>query len=129
MKIRVLNTILSCISKCIGFSIAMINKKVILGFIILISLGACSSPTVMLGPAYTFSSTGNVLQAGLTYGSNEMITRHTGKTPIQNLQEISSIENNNFKNIQKSTLESNDFHILVKNRIKKTNKILNLSNQ
>jgi hypothetical protein len=27
-------------------------------------LGACASPTAMLGPAYTLTSTGNILQAG-----------------------------------------------------------------
>ena len=50
---------------------------------------------------------------------------YTGKTPLENLQDISSIEIENTKNIQKSTLESEDFNILVKNRIKKTNNILN----
>ena len=78
----------------------------------------------MLGPAYTFSSSGNVFQAGFHYGSNEMITMYTGKTPIENLKEITSE-----KNIKKKTLESNDFIILVRNRIEKTNKILQLSNQ
>ena len=43
-----------------------------------------------VGPAYTLTSTGNVLQAGLSYGSNEMITMYTGKTPIENIKEITS---------------------------------------
>ena len=59
---------------------------------------ACTSPTAMLGPAYTLSSTGNIFQAGLNYGSNEMITMYTGKTPIENIKEITL---NNQKNIQK----------------------------
>ena len=42
----------------------------------------------MLGPAYTLTSTGNIFQAGFSYGSNEMITMYTGKTPIENVKEI-----------------------------------------
>tara|TARA_Y100000741_G_C18204459_1_gene539046 strand:- start:142 stop:453 length:312 start_codon:yes stop_codon:yes gene_type:complete len=103
----------------------MINKKIILTLFVFSFLGACTAPTAMIGPAYTLTSSGNVIQASLSYGSNEMITMYTGKTPIENLQEISSIE----KNIQKETLESQDFYILVKNKIEKTNSLLKLSNQ
>ena len=107
----------------------MVNKKIILGLFIISFLGACASPTAMLGPAYTLSSSGNIYQAGLTYGSNEMITIYTGKTPIENLQEISSEKKNSIRNIQKKTLESEDFFILVKNKIEKTGSILKLSSQ
>jgi len=103
----------------------MINKKIILGLFAISFLGACASPTAMLAPAYTFSSSGSALQAGISYGSNELITMYTGKTPLENLQEIRSIETETTKNIHKSTLESEDFYILVKNRIKKTRNILN----
>ena len=67
------NSTLSCISKCLRF-FRMIHKKIIFGLFILVFLGACAAPTAMLGPAYTLTSTGNVFQAGLSYGSNEMIT-------------------------------------------------------
>ena len=125
MKISVFNSTLSCISKCIRFLLAVINKKIIIGLLTLIFLGACASPTAMLAPAYTLTSTGNVFQAGLTYSSNEMITTYTGKTPIENVKEITL----NQKNIQKQTLESEDFYILVKNKINKTGAILKKSNQ
>ena len=125
MKISAFNSTLSCISKCIRFLTTMINKKIILGLFAISFLGACASPTAMLGPAYTFSSSGSALQAGISYGSNELITMYTGKTPLENLQEIRSIEIETTKNIHKSTLESEDFYILVKNRIKKTRNILN----
>ena len=128
MKIKLLdeiiNSTLSCISKCLRF-FRMIQKKIIFGLLTLSFLGGCASPTAMLGPAYTLTSTGNVLQAGLSYGSNEMITMYTGKTPIQNVKEITSNQNN----IQKQTLESEDFYILVKNKIDKTGAILKKSNQ
>ena len=129
MKISPFNSTLSCILKCIRFFSAMVNKKIILGLFIINFLGACASPTAMLGPAYTLSSSGNIYQAGLTYGSNEMITIYTGKTPIENLQEISSEKKNSIRNIQKKTLESEDFFILVKNKIEKTGSILKLSSQ
>ena len=102
----------------------MIHKKFTFGLPLLVFLTGCSSPTAMLGPAYTLTSTGNVFQAGLQYGSNQMITMYTGKTPIENIQEIAS----NQKNIQKQTLESEDFYILVKNKLDKTGKILKKTN-
>ena len=129
MKIKALSSTLSCIPKCIRFVPAMINKKIIIGLFTISFLGACASPTAMLGPAYTLTSSGNVIQAGLSYGSNEMITMYTGKTPLENLQEISSVEQSNKKNIHKKTLESDDFYILVKQNVEKTNKILKSSNQ
>ena len=92
-------------------------------------LGACSSPSAMLGPAYTLTSTGSGLQAGLNYGSNQLITMYTGKTPIENLQEISSSKEKEEVNFKKKILESEDFYHLVKNKIDKTNKILQTPNQ
>ncbi len=129
MKIGCINSTLSCIKKCIRFFVAMITKKIIFGLFVLGLLGACTTPTAMLGPAYTLSSTGNVLQAGFSYGTNEMITAYTGKSPIENLKEISSIEKNNTQNIQKKTLESEDFYLLVKSKIEKTSGIFKLSSQ
>ena len=79
----------------------------------------------MLGPAYTLTSSGNVLQAGFSYGSSELVTMYTGKTPMENIIEITSTE----KNIQKKTLESDDFKDLIISRIEKANKILNSSNR
>ena len=106
-----------------------IKFKIFFGIIFLSFLGGCTTPTAMIGPVYTLSSTGNVMQAGLSYGSNQMITKYTGKTPIENLKEVASREIKNSKNIKKKTLESEDFFVLVKNRIEETNKILNKANQ
>ena len=129
MKIWFLNTTLSCIPKWLRFEISMISKKIISGLFILNLLVGCTSPTAMLGPAYTLSSSGNTFQAGLSYGSNKLITQHTGKTPIENLKNVSLTEKKESINIKKDTLESEDFYILVKNKIEKTNGILNFTNQ
>ena len=107
----------------------MINKRIIFGLLIISFLGGCASPTAMLGPAYTLTSTGNVFQAGFSYGTNEVITRYTGKTPMENLKDISLSKKKNKKNIQKETLESQEFYLLVKSKIDKSSKTLNLSNQ
>ncbi len=128
MKLKLLskkiNSILSCVTKCLGFFF-MFRKKIIFGLLLFFSLGACTAPTAMLGPAYTLTSTGNVAQAGLSYGSSEVITMYTGKTPMENIIEITSKD----VNIQKQTLESEDFKNLVKTRIIKTNNILKSTNQ
>ena len=129
MKIGIFNSTLSCIVKCIRFDRIMVLKKIIFGMFILAFLGACTSPTAMLGPAYTLSSTGNIYQASFSYGTNQIITNYTGKTPIENLQEISKDKKVHSKNIKKETLESEDFYILVKNKIENVKGTINLSNQ
>ena len=103
----------------------MIYKKFFLLIFLLILTGACTAPTAMLGPAYTFTSTGNVFQTGLTYSSNELVTKYTGKSTLENVIEWSSFDE---KNIQTKTLESEEFYLLVKSKIEKTNKLLNLPN-
>ena len=128
MKLKLLdkkiNSILSCVTKCLGFFF-MFRKRIIFGLLLFFSLGACTAPTAMLGPAYTLTSTGNVAQAGFSYGSSELVTMYTGKTPMENIIEITSKD----VNIQKQTLESEDFKNLVKTRIIKTNNILKSTNQ
>ena len=122
------NSILSCISKCLR-SFSMIKKKLFFGIFTLLFINACTAPTAMLGPAYTFTSTGSVAQAGLSYGSNELITSYTGKSPLKNLEEITSKNLSIKKNIHKQTLESDEFYQLVKSKIDNTRGKLKLVNQ
>lgn len=105
----------------------MIKKKLIILLFFYSFLGACTSPTAMLGPVYTLSTTGNTLQAGLSYSYSEIITKHTGKTPIENIIEFKSPNQKN--NIKRKTLESEDFYILVKNKLDKKSGIFKISNQ
>ena len=129
MKIGSFNSTLSCTTKCIRIILTMINKKVIFGLFLFSMLGACGAPTAMLGPAYTFTTTGNVAQAGLSYGSDRLITSYTGKTPIENIEDITSNNLSVKKNIQKQTLQSEDFYQLVKSKIEMTKGKIKLSNQ
>ena len=124
MKIEGFCSTLSCILKCIRFLTIMINKKIILGLFVVSLLTACTSPTAMMGPVYTFSSTGSALQSGLTYSSNEIITKLTGSTPIENIKKITKKKE---KNIMKATLESDDFYKLVEKNVKKTRKLIKLN--
>jgi hypothetical protein len=103
----------------------MIHKKIIFGIFAICFLGGCASPTAMIGPAYTLTSTGNISQASFSYGSNQMITMYTGKTPFENIREITIDD----KNIHKQTLESEDFYILVKNKIDRAGAIFRNTNQ
>ena len=69
-------------------------------------------------------------QCTLVPDSPEQITSDHGwqikENDLENIKEISTIDENN---IHKKTLESEDFYILVKNKIERTNGILKLSNQ
>ena len=107
----------------------MFNRKILLALIVVILLNGCTSPSAMISPAYTLSSSGNAFQAGLSYGSNEFITQYTGKTPIENLKELRVIEENETQNIKKKTLESEDFYVLIKNKIDRANEIFKQTNQ
>ena len=68
-------------------------------------------------PAYTLGSTGNVLQAGLSYGSDQVVTKKTGKSIGQNLIE-------SFKEDK----EEEELRNLLMIRITEARKKLNLTN-
>ena len=95
----------------------MILKKISIGVLLISFLSACAQNVALLGPAYTLASTGNVYHAGLTYGTNEIITKATGKSTAQN-----------FKEILASKEEDTEFEKLVKKNIEETRKKLKLSN-
>ena len=71
----VISTTLSCIYKCIRFFVTMINKKIVIGLFLISSLGACTSPTALVGPAYTLSSSGNKIQIWDVVGGGTPIWR------------------------------------------------------
>ena len=55
-------------------------RKILIILLSLVLLSACAQSTVLIGPAITIGNTGNVLQAGFSYGSNMAIKQTTGKT-------------------------------------------------
>ena len=102
----------------------MILKKMIISVFAMCFLTGCLQNTAFLGPAVTVASTGNVYQAGLSYGSSHAIKKMTGKTPTENVK--SFLDSNN------TTVNEevhNEFFLLVKDKIEKKSNISNLANQ
>ena len=103
----------------------MILKKIITGLLLLFFLNGCMQSTALLGPAYTMASTGNIYHAGLSYGSNQAVKKITGKSTTENIKSL--VDNKKIKVEEKESQE--DFFALVKSRIEKTSKIIQLANQ
>ena len=103
----------------------MTIKKIIIGLFFLSLLNSCGQNMVLLGPAYTLGSTGNVYQAGLTFGSDKVITKLTGKSTSENIKQllITDKQDAEFPNEQDT-----EFFKLVKKNIEQTRKKLNLTN-
>ena len=104
----------------------MISKKIIIGLIYICFLNGCVQSTALLGPAYTLVSTGNVYQAGLSYGSDQAIKKVTGKTTSENIKLLLVNEEIIVEEEEKNY---DDFFALVKARVNKTHKIINSANQ
>ena len=103
----------------------MIIKKIISGFFLLCFLNGCVQSTALVGSAYTLTTTGSVFQAGLSYGSNEAIKKITGKSTTENIKSL--VDNKKVKVEEEESYE--EFFALVKSRIEKTSKIIQLANQ
>ena len=103
----------------------MILKKIIISAFVMCFLTGCLQNTALLGPGLTIASTGNVYQAGLSYGSSKVIKKMTGKTPTENVK--SFLDSNN-TTVKKEEI-NDEFFALVKNKIEKKSNILNLANQ
>ena len=88
------------------------NKKFILIFSFLV-LANCSAPgTALLGPALTGATTGSIVQASLSYGTNQVIKkiRETSKKTKKQVKKIAKkVETFNLK------IKSEDFYASVKN--------------
>ena len=103
----------------------MILKKIIAGSVLLFFLNGCVQSTALLGPAYTLASTGNIYQAGLSYGSNKAVEEITGKSTTENIKSLTDSKKSKIDEEQ----NYDEFFALVKNRIEKTSKIINSANQ
>ena len=51
----------------------------------LLFLNGCIEPTAFLGPAITAGTSGNIYQASLSYGANQVIKKTTGQTPSEHV--------------------------------------------
>jgi hypothetical protein len=94
----------------------MMKKKIIIGIFFLAFLNGCAQNAALLGPVYTLATSGNIYQAGLSYGSNHAVTKITGKTTTENIKKILEADE-----------EDSEFEKLVKKQIIETRKKLNLT--
>ena len=95
----------------------MFLKKIIIIIFLVSFLNGCAQNAALLGPVYTLATSGNIYQAGFTYGGNEIVTKTTGKSMAQNIKDSIAPKK-----------EDSDFQKLVKRNIEKTRKKLNFSN-
>ena len=56
-------------------------RKILVILLSLVLLSSCAQSTALIGPAITIGNTGNIMQAGFSYGSNMVIKQTTGQTP------------------------------------------------
>ena len=103
----------------------MILKKIFAGLFLLFFLNGCVQSAALLGPAYTLVSSGNIYRAGLSYGSNQAVKKITGKSPTENIQNLVDNKKKKIKEEEKQE----EFFALVKSRIEKTSKIIQIANQ
>ena len=99
----------------------MKNKKIAIILISVVLLTGCAQSTAFIGPAITVAATGNIAQAGFTYGTNEVIKRETGKDTMQYVSSLLVPEDKNLlKSEDKKVTINEDLIALVESSIKKT---------
>ena len=91
----------------------MKNKKIVIILMSVVLLTGCAQSTAFIGPAITVAATGNIAQAGFTYGTNEAIKRETGKDTMQYVSDLLEPED-------KKVTVNEDLVALVERNIKKT---------
>ena len=79
-------------------------KKIIFLILGLFFLNSCIDATAFLGPAITVGTSGNVYQAGLSYGSSQLVKTATGKTTFEHMSEF--IDSKKFKDTKKKIINS-----------------------
>ena len=85
-------------------------NKVILFLFILVLLNGCGQTTALIGPAITVGNTGNVMQAGFSYGTNMVIKEATGKTPGEHVSSYVD-EKREEKKVRKEIVSYLETHI------------------
>ena len=97
-------------------------NKIFIYIVTGIILSGCAQSTVMLGPAITLASTGNVSQAGITYFTNEAIKEETGMNTV-------SFVSNKIEQKHSKTRLRREFKKLVETNFEKTRQKLILQDQ
>ena len=94
--------------------------KILLIFSSLIFLNGCLQATALLGPGITIATTGNVLQAGASYGTSYAVKKMTGKTVSENVNTFVDTEE-----LGEELKENpDDFFRIVKKHAKRSKEII-----
>ena len=97
-------------------------KKILTCIFTSIILSGCAQSAVMIGPAITLASSGNMTQAGLTFFTNKAVEKETGMDTVTYVSK--KIEQQNSK-----TKLKREFKNLVENNFVKTRKKLILEDK
>ena len=110
------------------------KKLLAIGVCILLT-GCYQSSASLIGPAYTLGASGNIYQAGFSYGLNETLERTTGQTTLDHgkkllekskkiqiraKNKVSEYKITSQNKIQKIKIDSEEFIASVKSNIEKT---------
>ena len=100
-------------------------RKILLIFFCCTLLNACGQTTALIGPAITIGNTGNVMQAGFSYGSNIVVKQATGKTPGKHITSYVE-EKKKEKKIRKEIVSYLESHIkIMRKKLSTKKKYLN----
>tara|TARA_B100000768_G_scaffold137680_1_gene128755 strand:- start:200 stop:493 length:294 start_codon:yes stop_codon:yes gene_type:complete len=97
----------------------MIRKLAIYLFF-LTTLNGCAQGLAFLGPAFSYSKTGSIMQSTLSYGTNVAFNKMRAKSSTKNTR--NSFDDN-------KTINNSYFFKSIKNRIDNSSSITNLANQ
>tara|TARA_B100000902_G_C26977779_1_gene748692 strand:- start:213 stop:515 length:303 start_codon:yes stop_codon:yes gene_type:complete len=97
-------------------------KNIIIGIFLINTLSGCAQNVALLGPAITLGTTGNVMQAGIQYGTNQAIKQETGKDALTFISDV--VEED-----QRKKKFNKEFVKLLETRIKETREQLDFPNQ
>ena len=74
-------------------------KKIIILIFIFVLISGCVQSTAMVGPAIAGATSGNIYQAGLSYGTNLTLKEKTGKSAGQHVIDYKKKIEKNLKNL------------------------------
>ena len=97
----------------------MIRKLAIYLFF-LSTLNGCAQGLAFLGPAFSYSKSGSIMQSALSYGTNVAFKKVKAKSSTENME--NAFDDN-------KTINNSDFIKSVKNKIDNSSSITNLANQ
>ena len=82
-----------------------IFKKTVMVSLSLLFLNGCVEPIAFLGPTITAGTSGNIYQASLSYGANQVIKKTTGKTPTEHVVAFFDPQNDHQGDLKKILIE------------------------